>query len=82
MANGIYTDQDRQNAQAEVTLLQEEIDKISENLQFNQVYLLDGSYEQSFRTGVSNEETFWFINYLPESRRVRQREPGLRRLEQ
>ena len=58
MANGIYTDQDRANAQAEVKLLQEEIDKISENLQFNQVYLLDGSYEQSFRTGVSNEEVF------------------------
>ena len=58
MANGIYTDKDRANAQAEVTLLKEEIDKISENLQFNQVYLLDGSYEQSFRTGVSNEETF------------------------
>jgi len=58
MANGIYTDQDRANAQAEVQLLQEEIDKISENLQFNQVYLLDGSYEQSFRTGVSNEEVF------------------------
>ena len=58
MANGIYTDKDRANAQAEVTLLLEEIDKISENLQFNQVYLLDGSYEQSFRTGVSNEESF------------------------
>ncbi|EHI47950.1 Flagellin and related hook-associated proteins [SAR116 cluster alpha proteobacterium HIMB100] len=58
MANGIYTDQDRNNAQAEVQLLKEEIDKISENLQFNQVYLLDGSYEQSFRTGVSNEEVF------------------------
>ena len=58
MANGIYTDKDRANAQAEVTLLLEEIDKISENLQFNQVYILDGSYEQSFRTGVSNEETF------------------------
>ena len=32
MANGIYTDKDRANAQAEVTLLKEEIDKISENL--------------------------------------------------
>ena len=58
MANGIYTDKDRANAQAEVTLLKEEIDKISENLQFNQVYLLDGSYEQSFRTGASNNESF------------------------
>ena len=58
MANGVYTDQDRQNAQAEVTLLLEEINKISENLQFNQVALLDGSYEQSFRTGASNEEVF------------------------
>ncbi len=58
MANGVYTDHDRANAQAEVVLLQEEIDKISENLQFNQVYLLDGSYNTSFRTGVSNEEVF------------------------
>ena len=58
MANGIYTDQDRKNAQAEVSLLTEEIDKISENLQFNQVYLLDGSYKQSFRTGVANQEVF------------------------
>ena len=79
MANGVYTDQDRQNAQAEVTLLLEEINKISENLQFNQVALLDGSYEQSsFRTGVSNEGNFWFINYLSKSRRIRQRKSGLK----
>ena len=58
MANGVYTDLDRANAQAEVKLLKEEIDKISENLQFNQVYVLDGSYQQSFRTGVSNDEVF------------------------
>ena len=58
MANGIYTDEDRQNGQEEVILLQEEIDKIAENLQFNEVYLLDGSYQSSFRTGVSNQEVF------------------------
>ena len=56
MANGIYTDQDRSNGQAEITLLKEEIDKIAENLAFNEVKLLDGSYDSSFRTGVDNAE--------------------------
>ena len=45
-------------------------------MQFNQVYLLDGSYEQSFRTGVSNEETLDFNN-LSKSGRI-SKESGLK----
>lgn len=56
MGNGIYSDSDRQNAQQEVILLQEEIDKISTNIQFNQVNLLDGSYSSQFRVGSANDE--------------------------
>ena len=56
MANGIYTDSDKQNAQYELDLLKTEIDRISENIMFNDVHLLDGSYTKTFSVGTSNEE--------------------------
>lgn len=56
MANGIYTDADKQNAQYEMDLLKTEIDRISENIMFNDVNLLDGSYQNTFNVGTSNTE--------------------------
>jgi flagellin len=57
MQNGIYTDQDRSNAQMEVRALLAEIDKISANTQYNKVSLLDGTYDQTVRAGNTNAET-------------------------
>jgi len=57
MQNGLYTDQDRSNAQMEVRALLAEIDKISANTQYNDVVLLDGTYDQTVRAGNTNAET-------------------------
>ena len=59
MANGIYTDEDRQNGQEEVILLQEEIDKIAENSSSStRSIFLTGHIRAHSRTGVSNQEVF------------------------
>lgn len=55
--NGVYTDQDRQNAEHEKIALIQQIDKIAEQTSFNGVNLLDGTYLQTLRTGNRNEET-------------------------
>jgi len=57
MENGIYTAKDRDNAQLEVNALLAEIDKISTNTRFNDVAVLDGSYDQTIRAGNTNAET-------------------------
>ena len=57
MDNGIYTSKDRDNAQLEVNALVAEIDKIAANTRFNDVALLDGSYDQTIRSGNTNAET-------------------------
>ena len=57
MQNGIYTSKDRSNAQMEIRALLAEIDKITENTQYNKVNLLDGTYDQTVRAGNSNAET-------------------------
>lgn len=57
MQNGIYTDQDRTNAQMEVRSLLAEIDKIAANTQYNDVVLLDGTYDKTIRAGNTNNET-------------------------
>ena len=57
MENGIYTNKDRDNAQLEVNALLSEIDKIANNTRFNDVKVLDGSYDQSIRAGNTNAET-------------------------
>jgi flagellin len=57
MENGIYTAKDRDNAQLEVNALLLEIDKISTNTRFNDVAVLDGSYDQTIRAGNTNAET-------------------------
>jgi flagellin len=57
MENGIYTAKDRDNAQLEVNALLAEIDKIANNTRFNDVKVLDGSYDQSIRAGNTNAET-------------------------
>ena len=54
MQNGIYTAQDRSNAQMEVRALLAEIDKITNNTQYNKVNLLDGTYYKTVRAGNSN----------------------------
>ncbi|MDB2639002.1 flagellin [Alphaproteobacteria bacterium] len=57
MDNGVYTGTDRDNAQLEINALLAEIDKIAENTRFNDVKLLDGSYDQTIRAGNTNAET-------------------------
>ena len=57
MENGIYTAKDRDNAQLEVNALLSEIDKIAVNTRFNDVAVLDGSYDQTIRAGNTNAET-------------------------
>ena len=57
MENGIYTSKDRDNAQLEVNALLAEIDKIATNTRFNDVAVLDGSYDQTIRAGNTNAET-------------------------
>ena len=57
MDNGIYTSVDRDNAQREINALLAEIDKIAANTRFNDVALLDGSYDQTIRAGNTNAET-------------------------
>ena len=57
MENGIYTAKDRDNAQLEVNALLSEIDKIAVNTRFNDVAVLDGSYDKTIRAGNTNAET-------------------------
>ena len=57
MENGIYTAKDRDNAQLEVNALLSEIDKIATNTRFNDVAVLDGSYDKTIRAGNTNAET-------------------------
>ncbi|MDB2469813.1 M10 family metallopeptidase C-terminal domain-containing protein, partial [Alphaproteobacteria bacterium] len=57
MDNGVYTSKDRDNAQLEINALVAEIDKIAANTRFNDVALLDGSYDQTIRSGNTNAET-------------------------
>ncbi|MDA7648689.1 flagellin [Alphaproteobacteria bacterium] len=57
MQNGIYTDQDRSNAQMEIKALLAEVNKIAQNTQYNKVNLLDGTYDQTVRAGNTNAET-------------------------
>ena len=57
MDNGVYTPTDRDNAQLEINALLAEIDKIAANTRFNDVALLDGSYDQTIRSGNTNAET-------------------------
>ena len=54
--NGVYTDSDRQNAQTEITSLLAELDKIAKQTKFNDIHLLDGSYENQMRVGNTNPE--------------------------
>ena len=56
MDNGVYTQKDRDIAQMEVDALIAEIDKIAANTRFNDVALLDGTYDQYLRTGNHNDE--------------------------
>ena len=57
MENGIYTAKDRDNAQLEVNALLAEIDKISNNTRFNDVKVLEGSYDATIRAADTNAET-------------------------
>jgi flagellin len=56
MNNGVYTDADRVNANLEKTQLIAEINKVVDNTQFNNVTLLDGSYDKTLRVGNLNTE--------------------------
>ena len=57
MNNGVYTDGDRSNAQLEVSALLKEINKIADNTAFNNVKVLDGTYDTTIRAGNTNIET-------------------------
>lgn len=54
--SGVYTDSDRQNMQAEVSSLLGELGRIAGQTKFNDVELLDGTYEHDMRVGNSNAE--------------------------
>jgi flagellin len=56
MNNGVYTDADRVNANLEKNQLIAEITKVTDNTQFNNVTLLDGSYSTTLRVGNLNTE--------------------------
>ena len=56
MDNGIYTDKDRDNAE-EDQALRAEVNKVVANTRFNDVSLLDGSYDQTVRAGNTNAES-------------------------
>ena len=56
MNNGVYTNSDRANAQLEIDALLAEIDKIATNTAFNDVKVLDGSYDTDIRAGNTNPE--------------------------
>lgn len=54
--NGVYTDEDRGNLQLEVDDLVEELNKIATTTKFNDVNLLDGTYDRDMRVGNTNSE--------------------------
>ena len=56
MANGIFSSSDRVNGQLEIRALLNEISKTAETTNFNDVKLLDGSYQNIIRAGHSNSE--------------------------
>ena len=54
--NGVYTDQDRLNAEEEINALVKQMDQIAEHTTFNSVNLLNGTYLETLRTGNRNDE--------------------------
>ena len=52
-ANGIYSDEDRQQIQVEVAQLVDEVDRIASHAQFNELNLLTGRFSQQAGVGVS-----------------------------
>ena len=56
MHNGVYTDSDRNNAQLEISQLLSGISQMAQNTSFNNVRLLDGSYQNQVRAGHTNAE--------------------------
>ena len=54
--NGVYLDQDRQNMQSEVDALLGELNRVAANSKFNDVNILDGSYDKFMRVGNTNAE--------------------------
>jgi flagellin len=50
-ANGIYSDQDRQAIQVEVSQLVNEVDRISSQAEFNRLQLLTGKFAKNSRSG-------------------------------
>ncbi len=57
MDNGTYTNKDRDNAEMEDLALRAEVNKVVANTRFNDVSLLDGSYDQTVRAGNTNAES-------------------------
>ena len=57
MENGIYTAKTVTMRSLEVNALLAEVDKIATNTRFNDVAVLDGSYDQTIRAGNTNAET-------------------------
>ncbi len=54
-SNGIYTDEDRQMMQVEVSQLIDEVDRIASQAEFNTMKLLQGDFARGSRTG-----SMWF----------------------
>jgi flagellin len=51
-ANGVYTNEDREQIQVEVSQLVDEIDRIAKTAQFNTLKMLEGQYSKSQEPGV------------------------------
>lgn len=51
--NGIYTDEDRQQINVEVTQLIEEVDRVASHAQFNELNMLTGRFSEAQSAGVS-----------------------------
>lgn len=54
-ASDSYTDEDRQNIKSEISQLQQEINRVSEDTQFNNQNLLDGNFERKSYTYDAND---------------------------
>jgi flagellin-like hook-associated protein FlgL len=55
-ANGTYSDTDRAYIQDEISQLTTEIDRVSETTKFNEIYLLNGSIGNMYRTAANMTE--------------------------
>lgn len=62
--NGTYSENDRQNIQLEIGCLLEQIDKIANETKFNNIAMLDGSYDSKNTTAKQKVITWLYGSWL------------------